>query len=95
MNNPAQVQFAVPMNLEDASMCDAKVHVGFVIKSSKNYWRFQYANGSKRTMNKDKWSLYGNLYGARAALTKLLQDERDKTMAHARYLEELMQGDML
>lgn len=92
---PTQVQFAVPSKLDDLSLCDARVHVGFVFKSAKNSWMFQYADGSKRTMNKSKWVLHGSLLSARASLLKLLKAKHAIAVEHVNHIEYLMEGDML
>jgi hypothetical protein len=92
---PDQVQFAVPISIDDLGLCDARVHVGFVFKSAKNAWMFQYADGSKRTMNKSKWVLHGSLLSARASLIKLLKAKHAIAVAHVNHIEYLMEGDML
>ena len=92
---PAQVQFAVPIKLDDLSLCEARVHVGFVFKSTKNAWIFQYADGSRRTMNKGKWVLHGSLLSARGSLLKLLKAKHAIAVEHVNHIEYLMEGDML
>ncbi|MGL5904223.1 MAG: hypothetical protein ACRCZO_16190 [Cetobacterium sp.] len=94
-NKPIQVQFAVPANLDDLTLAEARVHIGFVAKSFKNSWMFQYADGSRRTMNKSKWVLHGSLIGARASLRKLLEAKHAAAVEHVQYIEYLMEGDML
>lgn len=94
-HEPIQVQFAVPIKLDDLSLCEARVHVGFVFRSSKNSWTFQYADGSKRTMNKSKWVLHGSLLSARASLLKLLKAKHAVAVEHVNHIEYLMEGDML
>lgn len=94
-SKPVEVQFAVPANLEDLSLCEARVHVGFVVKSHKNSWMFQYANGQKRSMNKSKWVLHSSLIGARASLRKLLEAKHAVAVEYVNHIEYLMEGDML
>lgn len=92
---PDQVQFAVPIKLDDLSLCEARVHIGFVSKSMRNSWMFQYADGSRRSMNKSKWVLHGSLLSARASLRKLLEARHAIAVEHVNYIEYLMEGDML
>lgn len=94
-SEPIQVQFAVPTDLEDLSLCEARVHIGFVAKTLKNSWRFQYADGTLRTMNKSRWVLHGSLIGARASLRKLLERKHAIAVEHVNHIEYLMEGDML
>ncbi len=94
-DKPVEVQFAVPVSLADMGLCEARVHVGFVSKSMKNSWVLQYADGSKRTLNKSKWVLHGSLISARASLRKLLEAKHAIAVEQVNYIEYLMEGDML
>lgn len=94
-NEPVQVQFAVPANLDDLILAEARVHVGFIAKNFKNSVLFQYADGTRRSMNKSKWVLHGSLIGARASLRKLLEAKHKAAVDHVQYIEYLMEGDML
>lgn len=94
-NEPVQVQFAVPANLDELSLCDARVHVGFIARNFKNSFMFQYADGTTRSMNKSKWILHGSLIGARASLRKLLEAKHKAAVEQVQFIEYLMEGDML
>lgn len=95
MTKPVQVQFAVPANLDELDLCEARVHIGFLSKSYKNSWRFQYADGTIRHMNKGKWVLHSSLIGARASLRALLERKHELAVQHVQHIEYLMGGDML
>lgn len=92
---PVEVQFAVPANLDDLTLAEARVHIGFVAKHFKNSFLFQYADGSRRSMNKSKWVLHGSLIGARASLRALLLAKHAAAVEHVQFIEYLMEGDML
>lgn len=90
-----QVCFATPANLDDVPLYDARVHVGFIFRNHKNSFTFQYADGTRRSMNKSKWVMHGSLIGARATLRKLLVALHAKAETHVQHIEYLMEGDML
>lgn len=76
MTNKMTIQFAVKANHHvDA---DNEILIGYIKKENKNSWAFFLTGkraGQKKHLHKDKWILFGNLWGARAHLRKVLEDE--------------------